>query len=112
MRKEYFPVIITFLLLFAATGKAMSEGEIVRNNLTSEGKKRVYYLFAPKSALQAKSAPLLVLLHGSGRDGRILIEHWQKLAEQEGIILAGPNALDSRSWSIPNDGPKFIHDLV
>jgi poly(3-hydroxybutyrate) depolymerase len=53
-----------------------------------------------------------VLLHGSGHNGRLLVEHWQKLAAQEGIILAGPDARDPAQWGMPADGPAFLHDLV
>ena len=35
------------------------------------------------------SRTLLVLLHGSGRDGRSLLDQWQSLAKKEGIILLG-----------------------
>lgn len=56
--------------------------------------------------------PLIITLHGSGRDGRILVEHWQKLAEKEGIVLAGPDATDKQYWQSPKDGPDFLRDLV
>lgn len=102
--------VVAFLLVF--TGKGFAKDEIEKKELSSEGRKRSYFIFVPKSVSKDKPAPLLVLLHGSGRDGRILIEHWQKLAEQEGIILAGPNALKSAGWAIPDDAPQFIYDLV
>jgi poly(3-hydroxybutyrate) depolymerase len=109
-RKLFAFFTLAFLLLFF--GKGFAKDDIAKNELTSEGKKRSYYLFIPKSVTKDKTTPLLVLLHGSGRNGRILIEHWQKLAEKEGIILAGPDAQDSASWSIPKDGPEFIYNLV
>lgn len=109
-KKQLF--IIVFTLLFVFTGKGLAKDEIIRNELMSEGKKRSYYLFVPKSVNKGSSAPLLVLLHGSGRNGRILVEHWQKVAEKEGVILVGPDALKSSNWSIPNDAPQFIYELV
>ncbi len=103
---------ILSLFLFVITSEGFAKDDIVKNELISEGKKRSYYLFVPKSVSKDKPAPLIMLLHGSGRDGRVLVEHWQKLAEKEGIILAGPDALKSSNWSIPGDAPRFIYELV
>ena len=97
------------LLLIVAAG---ASAKVVKNTIESEGKKRSYYLFIPASVAPGKPAPLIVLLHGSGRNGSVLVEHWQKIAEQEGIILAGPDSRNSASWAIPEDGPRFLRDLV
>ncbi len=112
MREMLWRVCAPLALLVVFTGGASAKNEIVKNTVLSEGQKRPYYLLVPDSVTQAKPAPLIVLLHGSGRNGRFLIEHWQKLAEREGIILAGPDSRNSASWTIPADGPTFIHDLV
>ncbi|HWN11143.1 MAG TPA: dienelactone hydrolase family protein [Pyrinomonadaceae bacterium] len=99
------------LLLLIPVG-AFGKDEIVKNTVESEGKKRSYYLLVPVSVTPAQPAPLIVMLHGSGRTGRVLLEHWQKLAERDGIILAGPDSRSSSGWAIPEDGPKFLRDLV
>jgi acetyl esterase/lipase len=97
-----------FLVLsIAATASAQ---KITKESLQSQGTARTYYLFVPDSA-KAKPAPLLILLHGSGRDGRILVEHWQSLAKKEGIILAGPDAVVRQGWG-RDDGPLFIRDVI
>src|SRR5439155_440283 len=57
-------------------------------------------------------APLVVLLHGSGRNGTSLVERWDRLARSEGIVLVGPDSIDRSAWQIPADGPEFIHDVV
>jgi len=77
-----------------------------------ELKNRVYYLFVPDRPANSAPMPLVVTLHGSGRNGRILIEHWQKLAQSEGIVLAGPDATDTRMWQMPADGPEFIREVI
>ena len=97
------------LLLLIASGAA---AKVVKNTIESEGKKRSYYLFIPASVAPGKPAPLIVLLHGSGRNGSVLVEHWQKIAEREGFFLAGPDSRNSASWAIPEDGPRFLRDLV
>jgi poly(3-hydroxybutyrate) depolymerase len=55
---------------------------------------------------------MIVLLHGSGRNGKSLVDPWIPLAKAEGIILAAPDALDSRGWRVPEDGPDAIYDLM
>jgi predicted esterase len=92
--------------------QARAADRITKETLESQGKKRTYYLMAPDSAKSPASAPLIVLLHGSGRNGLSLMEKWKELAGQEGIIIAGPDSRDSQGWQIPGDGPGFIHDLV
>lgn len=55
---------------------------------------------------------LLVLLHGSGRNGLSLVEKWKDLASKEGFIIVGPDASNGESWRMPEDAPEFIHELV
>lgn len=87
-------------------------GEIEKLSLVSRVKARTYYLFVPLSVAAEKPAPLLVTLHGSGRNGKILLQKWKDLAEKEGIVLAGPDSADSEVWSSPGDGPLFLYELV
>ena len=110
-------VLILACLLSAAfalpVAAAQGEGEIRKEMYTSGGRKRTYYLYVPKgTGAAAAPVPLLVTLHGSGRDGRSLVEKWKDLAAKEGFIVAGPDALDSRGWWVPEDGPDGMHDLV
>ena len=103
---------IAFLAVVALTFAAPSPvGKVEKLTFGSGGRTRTYYLFVPEQA-SAGSSPLLVLLHGSGRNGKTLIDPWLPLAKREGIILAAPDSLNSQGWRIPEDGPDFIHDLV
>ena len=103
------------LLFFCCVGLVLppeeATGKIVKNTIISEGRERSYYLFVPEP-VPASPAPLIVTLHGSGRNGRILLESWKRLAQKEGIILVGPDALNPAFWAMPADGPAFIHELV
>ena len=112
-------LILTCLLLFAAALPARAApGEITKETYESAGKKRAYYLYVPKGVAAAASSPspspvpLLVTLHGSGRDGRSLVEKWKDLADKENFIVAGPDSLDRQSWDVPKDGPDGTYDLV
>jgi poly(3-hydroxybutyrate) depolymerase len=80
--------------------------------MTSGGKTRTYHLFVPEKAQERVPAPLMVLLHGSGRRGPSLVEPWTSLSKKEGIILVAPDSIDINGWQIPEDGPDFIHELV
>jgi predicted esterase len=99
-----------FLALLLLSAPARADEKITKESLESRGGKRTYYLFVPASA--KASAPLVVLLHGSGHNGLSLMEKWKDLAEREGFILAGPDSSDPRGWRVPEDGPEFIRDLV
>jgi poly(3-hydroxybutyrate) depolymerase len=100
------------LLLFLPQAYADSADQIVKDSIVSRGKKRTFYLYVPKSIKADNPAPLIVMLHGSGRTGEILVEKWKELADKGNIILVGPDASDTQRWRVPEDGPDFIHELV
>src|SRR5436190_9159898 len=88
-------------LLFAVTAHAALTKETIG--------KHTCYVYAPEKL--AAPAPLLMLFHGSGRDGMTQINEWRKLADKEGIVLAAPDATDTRHWTIPEDGPEFLREI-
>lgn len=108
--KLHLLLAITGLLLFGASASASDD--ITKELITANGKTRAYYLYLPPSIKAGSPAPLIVLLHGSGRVGMSLVEKWKDLAKKEGFIVAGPDSLDTRSWNMPEDGPDFLHQLV
>jgi predicted esterase len=55
---------------------------------------------------------LLLLLHGSGRDGMSQIVPWEPMAKKGKIILVAPNSANSAQWTLENDGPRFLHSLL
>lgn len=107
--KRLVPILFALLLIFSTAAAAVSQ-EVEKNRITSGGRKRVYYLFVPKTV--KAPAPVIILLHGSGRNGSIMIDMWKDLAKKEGVILVGPDSADSQQWSIPVDGPDFLRDVV
>jgi poly(3-hydroxybutyrate) depolymerase len=101
------------LAVFLATPAALSaKAKVEKREILSEGRSRTYYRFVPERPAGAPPAPLLITLHGSGADGRSLVEKWRKLAQKEGIVLAGPDAANREAWNTATDGPVFFHDLV
>ena len=95
-----------------ALGKPLtsSTSKITKQTIEFGGKKRVYYLYVPENV--GSKPPLILTLHGSGRDGLSLVEKWKDIADREGFILAGPNAMDSAKWSSTDDGPEFLRAIV
>lgn len=101
------------LLLGLLLAAIPASAQQVTKEITSlGGKARAYYLFVPDKLTKDRPAPLLMLLHGSGRNGVSLVDKWKDLARKEGIILVGPDALATQGWATPVDGPDFLHDLI
>ena len=109
MRLHLLLVIPLLAMLVVATS---TKDDITKELLTSKGKTRVYYLYVPSTVSASSPAPMIVMLHGSGRTGISLVEKWKDLAKKENIIIAGPDSLDTRGWGSPQDGPDYLRDLV
>ncbi|HEX9365700.1 MAG TPA: alpha/beta fold hydrolase [Vicinamibacterales bacterium] len=88
-----------------------AEAKVEKLAFGSGGATRSYYLFIPDKAAGGP-APLLLLLHGSGHDGKSLIDPWLPLAKSEGIVLVAPDASNPQAWRIPQEGPDFFYDLI
>jgi poly(3-hydroxybutyrate) depolymerase len=93
-------------LTIAAAGPA-----VTKETLKIDRDSRTYYLFVPDS-VGTDPAPLVIALHGSGRDGRPLLDLFRSLAAKDRFIVAGPDATDRRGWQVPDDGPAFLYFLV
>jgi len=84
--------------------------KITKQTIAFAGKQRAYYLYVPEHV--ASKPPLIVTLHGSGRDGLSLVEKWKDIADQEGFIVAGPNAMNSAEWISTDDGADFLREII
>ena len=103
--------LLATLLLFCPASATASD-DITKELITSKGVTRAYYLYVPASVKASSPAPLIVLLHGSGRVGNSLVEKWKDLAKKEGFIIAGPDSTNTRGWRSPEDRPDYLRDLV
>jgi poly(3-hydroxybutyrate) depolymerase len=104
--------LISVLLLAAALCATAAAQKVRKQTIESQGKKRTYYLLVPDNLTADHPAPLLLLLHGSGRNGMSLMEKWQELGLKEGMIIVAPDSLNTEGWSSPKDGPDFLHDVI
>jgi len=71
-------------------------------------KKRVFYLYVPRSL--KPHAPAIILLHGADRNGISMADSWRKSAERHGLLLVAPDAVDGY-WDFATD-KTFISALV
>ena len=109
MKLSVLLLLTPLLIPFQA---AASEDKVVKDSIVFKDKTRTLYLFVPETVKGGTPAPLIVLLHGSGRNGLSLVDKWKDLASKEGIILVGPDSQDTSRWSSPIDGPDFLRDIV
>lgn len=104
--------LLTFILILGGLAVSASAQKVSKQTIESGGKKRTYLLLVPEAATSERPAPLIVLLHGSGRNGQSLMDKWKDLGNKEGVVLIAPDAIASQGWSVPADGPEFLHDVI
>jgi predicted esterase len=70
---------------------------------------RMYYSFIPDSS---GPLPVVLLLHGSGRSGQVMVDAWKSLASKEHFIVVAPDSYDPSGWSVKIDSPAFFHAVI
>lgn len=108
MMKAIVAAGVLFCFCVAAL-PALAKGKIEKISFDFGDKPRVMYVVVPDNL---GPMPLVVLLHGSGRNGEIMAQAWKDLASREGFIVAAPNSFDPAIWSSVNDSPAFFSALV
>ena len=106
------PILILVACVVLELLAAPVAGAQTREKFEHGGRSREAFLYVPENVKPDIQAPLLVLLHGSGRDGASLVNPWRDLAREEGLVLVGPNATDRAGWNMKSDGPDFLEALV
>ncbi len=102
--------VLAVLALIALVHRAQADS-VSRETLPFEGRERSFCLFRPDPS--SAPAPLVVLLHGSGGTGALMVQRWHALAAQEHLVLAAPDSLHSADgWNIRDDGPGFVHAVI
>lgn len=70
---------------------------------------RTYNSFGPT---EGDKRPVIVLLHGAGRNGRSMLDMWKDIAQKENIILLAPNAGPSGDWSLIDDAIFVTETMI
>jgi len=94
-----------------STDYAPPEGAFIRHAFAFDGEMRVWHGVAPKVG-DAPPTAVVVLLHGSGRDGRAMLDMWQGLAREAGILLIAPDSRDAAGWNPDTDGEAFLAQVM
>lgn len=92
-----------------AFGYGPENGAETRQTFEFAGRLRTYSSFIPDSK---GPLPAVVLLHGSGRNGQVMVDAWKNLALKEHLILIAPDSYDPSGWGVKMDSPGFIHAVV
>jgi poly(3-hydroxybutyrate) depolymerase len=100
-------VIAVCVLLVGLTASA--KDKVTKSTFQFQRSTRTYYFFVPDVP---GPMPVMVLLHGSGRNGQVMADAWKDLAAKEHFIVAAPDAWDSAGWSTQADPPAFLHAVV
>jgi poly(3-hydroxybutyrate) depolymerase len=74
------------------------------------GQERTYFVYAPDGL--SEHCPVVLLLHGSGRDGLSLLQPWRNVADEHGVLLVAPNSASSDQWSPYADDPAFFRAVL
>ncbi|MEM3165492.1 MAG: PHB depolymerase family esterase [Halobacteria archaeon] len=100
--------LLGLLLGFIAWGAVFGSGDEVRT-LRWGGEDRLYRLHKPAGLDASRPAPLVLVLHGGGSNGRqtefLTLNAWNELAAREGFLVAYPDGVGSR-WNDGRADPK------
>lgn len=84
-------------------------GRFQLNEIDVAGESRVWHGLAAEAD---GPRPVVILLHGSNRNGAAMLDMWQAAARSEGVHLIAPDSKDSRIWSDRSDGEDFIRAVL
>jgi poly(3-hydroxybutyrate) depolymerase len=73
------------------------------------GRTRAYHFFIPNDE---GALPVVVLLHGSGHNGQVMVDAWKDLASKEHFIILAPDSYDPSGWAFKIDSPEFLRAAV
>jgi polyhydroxybutyrate depolymerase len=125
--RAFAPVAVAVLLLLLTVGRAAGKfgpqraepglsdkhGSIVVGDVT-----RTYLLHVPEPLARDKPAPLVLVFHGGGGEGRNMptFTHFDRLADEAGFFVAYPDGLN-RTWNDTRglssaDDVGFIRALI
>ena len=101
------------VLLFSLSPLAFGQGQVLDETLMHEGVVRTYKLFIPSTYSPGSATPLVLNLHGAygNADQQMVSSAMNSVAEEEGFIIAYPNAVDGL-WKPAQYDFSFIDELL
>ncbi len=104
--------VSALVLPFALLAPVAAAADDIASHRLKAIEGRTYVLYVPPDPRPGERFPLLITLHGSGRDAASVVEKWRPLARKERVVVAGPDAVDRRGWQMLIDGPDALYFLV
>ena len=56
--------------------------------------------------------PVVIALHGAGRDGESMVDIWRETAEREGIVIVAPDFAADPGWDLADPDPRRLVDAL
>jgi poly(3-hydroxybutyrate) depolymerase len=104
--------LLAAVVLTAVVAGPSADAQLMKRSLVHGTHQRTFYEYIPDKTDPASPPPLLMLLHGSGRDGTTLAKPWQSLAKKHGIVLVAPDSLDRSGWSMATEDPSYLYEVI
>lgn len=74
------------------------------------GKEYSYHIYPAKDNTPDKPKPLVILLHGTYRNGAAMVDMWKRIADKKGLAVIAPDS-EGISWFLKNDTADMIAQL-
>ena len=98
---------ILIVVLTVPGVSASAQDRVTRETFNYGGRARAFSLCVPDGVKADAPAPLLIALHGSGRDGPSIVNPWRDIARKEGIIVVGPHSAEG-GLGLQERRPRFL----
>ena len=85
------------------------KGRYAIQNIIHSSIQRTYHVY---EGTKNKDKPIIVLLHGSQRNGAAMLDMWQGVARKNDLLLLAPDSADKRGWSLKNDPLSFLNSII
>lgn len=79
-------------------------------SISYNGGQRDAYIYKPTD-YGDDPLPVVMLLHGAQRTGAAMVDKWQKLADEYGILLVAPNGAN-RTWQAGKSDAEFVMTVL
>lgn len=109
VRRLFGCAALSCLFVLSISAFAKERVKVAKFTFQFADRTRAVYTVIPQNEA---AMPLVILLHGSGRNGQIMASSWKDLALREGFMVAAPDAYDASTWNSKDDTPDFFREVV